>query len=320
MKKRIVLSGLILATLAGATVCEQSYHLQSAYQVVLTGHSPADLVPGARMSLDKSMKGAALLHDSTDYRVLTDWEGSCDPNYLKRELKFAHRKKGEKQFAVETTNDYWVKYYNGEYPHKKPGWDEAWFGFASSVTGGTVSLYDAIGKSKATQQFYSWYGTLTLKQSLRGGGGVLTGETSTAYYREITSFPDSAALRGMLVDNLKVETKSDPKDLEYTLQMIYAIYDSIPSPVSISVPKRTLSGFQSSQTGNMVLVQLGEKNRNPNEPLSLYSMMGHKIAALHPTGYAYQWNGKTLSGADAQTGVYFVQAGNRILGKFFYSR
>jgi len=83
---------------------------------------------------------------------------------------------------------------------------------------------------------------------------------------------------------------------------------------------RAAAGFQASQVGNLVLIQSGAPASGLSEPLGLYNMMGHKMAALHPTGYVYQWNGKTSAGAEAPTGVYFVQSGSRILGKFFYSR
>ncbi|MEO7426553.1 MAG: hypothetical protein ABI036_15295 [Fibrobacteria bacterium] len=325
MKKLSVLMGLVLAAWAGATVCQQTYHLQEAYQVILTGHTPSTLEQqGARTLLNKSMSNAAVISDGTEYRILTDWDatGTCD-TYVKKEIKFAHRKKGDAQFSVEVTNNYALKINDGEYGYKKPGWDEYWFGIADSVNGSTVTLYDAIGKSKSKTQFHVWYGNVVLKQTLRSQTGADTG-TSTYSYPVLTSHPDSAVLRAVLVDSLKTAVQSEPKDLAYTFQLIYAAYDSVPSPVAIGgrgvKAQVNANGFQATQTGNVVLIRPGEKSANASEPLSLYGMMGNRIAALHPTGYLYQWNGKTFSGADAPTGVYFVQSGNRILGKFFYTR
>jgi hypothetical protein len=107
----------------------------------------------------------------------------------------------------------------------------------------------------------------------------------------------------------------------FKVQMLEVKYENKPAPVvSIAAAKRPVPEFQTQQTGNLVLIRPGEKVAGSGEALGLYGMMGNKIATLHPTGYVYQWNGKTASGADAPTGVYFVQSGNRILGKFFYSR
>ena len=323
MKKLLILSGLILAAWAGAKVCDQTYHLQEAYQIIMTGHTSAGLIAGPKVALDKTMNAATVISDGTEYKILTDWDasGTCD-TYVKKEVKFAFRKKGDTHFTAQATNDYSLKINEGEYAYKKPGWDDYWFGIASSVNGTAVTLYDAIGKSKANPQFHVWYGNVVLKQTLRSQTGADTG-TNTYSYPELTSHPDSASLRALLVDSLKIAVKSEAKDMAYTFQLIYAAYDSLPSPISsLAASKRKPNGFQATQTGNLVLIQAGEKgaNANASEPLGLYGMMGSKVAALHPTGYMYQWNGKTSAGAEAPTGVYFVQAGNRILGKFFYTR
>jgi hypothetical protein len=311
-----------LVAWAGAEVCTQGYHLQAAYQVLLTGKSSSSMVPGLPLKLDKAMSKATLLHDSTEYKMITDWDkGPCDV-WTNREVTFATRKKAAKSFTAITTSEYYVKSNVGEFQTKKPGWDEYWYGFASKVDKNSIMLYDAVGKFKNATQLVSWYGNATMKRTYRNVTGSID-STFTHYYPELTSHPDSAALIKVLLDtdNWKAFIPVAGKlDIDFQVQLIKIQYDSLPTPISgIAVGKAKASGFQVSQTGNLVLIKAGEKAAG-TEPLSLYGMMGNKIATLHPTGYFYQWNGKTSFGADAPTGVYFVQSGNRILGKFFYSR
>jgi hypothetical protein len=260
------------------------------------------------------------LHDSTEYRMITDWDGqgTCD-TWVKKEVTFAKRIKAKPTFAYEKTSEYSVKINDGEFKFKAPGWDEYWFGFASSVSGETISLYDAVGKFKGKPMLVMWYGNATMKRTIYSTTGASKG-SFTHFYPELTSHPDSSALTAVLLNTWKAYAPSDTQKIEFTVQLIKIMYDSLPSPQSgIRAAAAKATGFQVSQTGNLVLIQPGANNAS-GEPLSLYGMMGNKIASLHPTGYIYQWNGKTASGADAPTGVYFVQSGSRILGKFFYSR
>lgn len=321
MKKLTVLTGLVLAAWAGAKVCDQAYHLQVAFQYTLTGPALASLTAGAPVKLDKPMNNATLLHDSTEYNMITDWngQGTCD-TWVKREVTFAHRSKAAKVFTSQPTSNYFVKINDGTFAFKAPGWDEYWFGFASKVAGDTVQLYDAIGKFKNKPQLVMWYGNATMKRTMYNAGTGTSKGSFTHFYPEQTSHPDSAALTKVLLDTWKNYTVSDTQKIDFTVQLIKILYDSLPTPSSrVAATKSKANGFQSSQTGGAVLIKAGA-NAVAGEPLSLYGMMGNKVTTLHPTGYYYQWNGKTAQGADAPPGVYFVQAGNHILGKFFFSR
>ena len=327
MKKLTVLTGLLLAAWAGAKVCDHGYHLQEAFQTILTGNSLANLKAQPTISkLNKSMSGAVLLHDSTEYKMITDWaagDGTCD-TWVKKEVTFAYRKRGTPSIAPQISNDFSVKFNDTTFGFKTPGWDQYWFGFASTVNGNTITLYDAVGKFKANSQFNLWYGNATMKRTLYSPAGANKG-SFTHFYPEQTSHPDSAALPALLLDSWKTYVNSDTQKVEFTVQLIKLTYDSLETPIAtgLRAQKAKASGFQANQTGNLMLIQpgrLGEKQAAAGEALSLFGMMGNKIAILHPTGYAYQWNGRTAAGAEAPTGVYFVQAGNRILGKFFYTR
>jgi hypothetical protein len=323
MNKPIVLSGLVLAALtafAGAKVCDQNYHLQEAWQFTLTGNASGSMTAGAGLKLNKSMGNATLLHDSTEYRMITDWNanGTCD-TWVKREVTFAHRAKAAKVFTSQASNDYSVKINDGEFKFKAPAWDEYWFGFASSVVGEQVNLYDAVGKFKGKPGLSLWYGNATMKRTLYSSTGASKG-SFTHFYPEQTSHPDSAALTKVLLDTWKTYVNSDTQKVEFTVQLIKIAYDSFPTPTTrVAASKAKANGFQAVRAGELMLIKAGDKAVG-GEAVSLYGMMGNKIATLHPTGYYYQWNGKTAQGAAAPPGVYFVQAGNRILGKFFYSR
>ncbi len=320
MNKIIVLTGLCVATWAGAKVCEQSYHMQEGTQYILTGNAQGTMHAAAGTKVDKPMGAVTLLHDTTEYKMITDWNGSgtCD-TWVKKEVTFATRKKAAKAFTSAPTSDYFLKINDGEFMFKKPGWNEYWFGFASKVNGDTVALYDAIGKFKDKPMLVMWYGNATMKRTLYSTTGASKG-SFTHFYPELTSHPDSAALVKVLLDTWKDYGNSDTQKVDFTVQLVKLMYDSLPTPISgIKSAKASQSGFQASQNGGMVLIKAGA-NVSGSEPLSLYGMMGNKVASLHQTGYLYQWNGKTAVGADAPTGVYFVQSGNRVLGKFFYSR
>lgn len=320
MNKITILSGLLLAIMADGKICDQAYHLQDVHEYTLTGNSSATMTAGAAVKLDNRMGNATLLHDSTEYRMITDWnaQGTCD-TWVKREVTFATREKAAKTWSLIPTMDYWLKFNDGAYTFKTPGWTEYWFGLASSVNGTSVEIWDAVGKNQNQSKLTLWYGNATMKLTTRTKNGALV-STSTGFFPEVTSHPDSAALAKVLVDAWKNITPADTQTLDFTVQLIKITYDSLPTPVNLAAKgKRTVSGFQAGQTGNLVLIKAGDKIVG-TEPIHLYGMMGHKVATLHPTGYVYQWNGKTASGAEAPPGVYFVQSGSRILGKFFYTR
>ncbi|MEO6095609.1 MAG: hypothetical protein ABIW76_07985 [Fibrobacteria bacterium] len=324
MKKAIALIVLLQTVWVGAKVCEQTYHLQEATQYTLTGNSATTLqAQGASVKLTKSMSGVTLLNDSTEYKMITDWDGkgTCE-TYVKREITFAYRKRGTATIAPLVSMDYGLKLNDGLFPFKTPGWDDYWFGLTSKVSGDTISLYDAVGKFKANSMLNLWYGNATMKRSLYSSTGSFKG-SSTYYYPEQTSHSDSAALTAVLLQSWKTFANNDTQKVDFTVQLIKLTYDSIPSPVTNVRGLKagtSSSGFQATQSGNLVLIHPGHKQTTNGESVSLFGMMGNKIATLHPTGYVYQWNGKTSFGTDAPTGVYFLQSGGSILGKFFYTR
>jgi hypothetical protein len=317
MRKIALLLSTFLSGLAMAKICDQSYHLQDAYQYIFTGASKTGLTSSGPTKLDKQMQAAASISDSTAYMIITDWDakGSCDA-WVKREVTFATSDHG-KAFQTSTANDY-VRFFDGTYTYQTPGWNEYWFGIAAEMHGDTAVLSEEVGKFKNQSLPNLWYGAATIKITTRTKNGALV-KTQSGYVRTAASHPDSATLATDLLSRWDDITLSDTQTVDYSLQLIRIRYDSVPSPIAIAKPKNVAGGrFQAREIGNLVLIQTGEKAAESG-PLALYNMLGNKVATLHPTGYLYQWNGKTAVGADAPAGVYFVQAGNRVLGKFFYS-
>lgn len=321
-----MLAGLLMTAVAEAAVCDKIYYMQSGTQVILAGPSPAALAQTGRLVVDKSLGGVEVLHPETEYDVVTRFEGkgSC-ADWKQTTMDFASRKKGSNAFVPTSSDTNWVKLHSTPYSPDTTVGFEYWFGFASSRQGNTVILFEAIGKLRTAAQPHAWFGTATMTQNLRqiGPGGAVTPKGSrTHFFRSLASHPDSAALQALLLKNWKDEKDNDTQTVSFKVQLLKVIYDSIPSVSGIrgGAAKSKPGSFQASQSGKIVFIRPGAGQGIPSEALGLYNMMGYKIATLHPTGYLYQWNGRTALGAEAPTGVYFVQSGARTLGKFFYSR
>jgi hypothetical protein len=318
MRKTIFLIGSVLSGLGVAKVCDQSYHLQDAYEFIFTGTSKTNLTTKSSKALDKAMSKVTLLNDSNTYNIITDWDanGSCD-GWVKREVTYAERPY-TKPFETHTVTDKSIRFFDGAFTYKTPGWDEYWFGLSDGTSGGTPVVSEEIGKFKGRDQLNLWYGVVNIKITRRTKNGALV-DTQSGFLREAANHPDSAALATDLLKSWDDIPLADTQTVEYTLQLIRIRYDSLPSPANGLISRKAqANGFQARQTGNLVLIQTDEKAAG-TEPLGLYNMLGNKVASIHPTGYLYQWNGKTAAGADAPAGVYFVQMGNHVLGKFFYS-
>jgi hypothetical protein len=194
-----------------------------------------------------------------------------------------------------------------------------WFGFYKPAD----TLRNVLGRINAQgDAFENWYVALEYLDSVYNDASGLWDRPHTYFY-DLQGPDDSLSLEKGVLDQTirKLPANTDKRKIHYRVQFLKVSYENKPAPNKLAAPPREAlaSGFRASQTGNLVLIQPGDKSLQ-GQPLALYGMLGNKIAILHPTGFLYQWNGKTAVGANAPTGVYFVQAGNRVLGKFFYSR
>jgi hypothetical protein len=124
-------------------------------------------------------------------------------------------------------------------------------------------------------------------------------------------------LNGLLA-SWKDERNNDTQTVSFKAQLLKVIYDTVPAIAGVRAARPKANTFLASQSAGQVLIRIADGKAGDFEALGIYNMLGHRVATLHPTGYMYLWNGRTEAGAQASTGVYFVQSGSRILGKFLY--
>jgi hypothetical protein len=251
------------------------------------------------------------------YEIITRFEGSCTKAVKPVTLKVKPRNAAT--FAPDSIdNGYSVQMFDTTTMIGTKKFDY-WFGFFKPKD--TLRTY--LGRINAQgDAFVNWYVGVTYLDSTKNDTSGLWGAPQTHFY-DLTGPDDSVTLERQFLDQtIRKQPANGPKyRAHYQVEFLKVSYENKPAPTRLAQPahRSNASGFLASQTGNLMLIQVGDKSVN-GQPLSLFGMLGNRIATLHPTGYLYQWNGKTAVGGDAPTGVYFVQAGNRVLGKFFYSR
>lgn len=318
-----VIAGLLATSWASALVCDNTFYFQSAYQVILAGETTDALVTQSSGPVPITMNGVEPLHADAEYNVMTRFKGAGACNeYKQTEIEYASRTKGQNGFQAKTTTSTHVKLNSFPYPFTQGFETDYWFSFASGFRGDTALVFEAVTKPKSSTQLHQWYGNaiVTRKVHVPNVGT----EVGTRYqsWPTLNFDADSAALVTSLLRLWTDIKRNDSQVVEFKVQLIRVTYDSVQPPANLprKVAKSKASGFTASQTGRMVIIHPGDGRASSSEALGLYNMMGHRIATLHPTGYVYQWSGRTDVGAEASTGVYFVQRSSRILGKFFYSR
>lgn len=301
--------------------------MQAGSLTVLTGGTPATLTPASRATLTKDLVGLEVIHPETEYDVVTRFEGNgaCS-DWKQTKVDFTSRKKPANGFTQGTTTTNFIKLHATQYPFDLDYKFDYWFGFASAIIRDTAQVFEAIGKTTGGgPHLHVWYGAAIMTRVIKEigpGGAVIPKGTRTHYFASLTSQPDSAKLQTGLLNPWRGYKDNDTQTVSFKVQMLKVTYDSIQPAVGVRATKvaRPGSALQAVQNGNSVLITHSAGRAVPAGALGLFNMLGHKVATLHPTGYAYQWNGRTAAGEEAQTGVYFVQSGSRVLGKFFYSR
>ncbi len=309
----VALLGLV-PSLTLAALCDDTYNLQSVSQTFYTGANPKSLTKGTAKVINPNLSNLDILSQSANYKFVSKFDGSCSKGATT--IVFKTKGAGKSAFTDTTDKSYQIELFDSSTQVDKFKYD-FWFGFYHPAD----ALVAYLGRTNANATaFVNAYSLVTYVDSVQDDS-TLIWHVSSGYVGP-SGPADSASLydRLLAATGLMNTTFTNKHKAYFTVQMLTFSYENKPAPVSVVSAKKTMTGFQANQTGNLVLIRAGEKGVNTSEPLSLYGMMGNKVAALHPTGYLYQWNGKTSAGADAPTGVYFVQAGNRILGKFFYSR
>jgi len=314
MRASTFLALLLAPALTWGALCDDTYYLNQVTQSTYAGGDPANLAQVNRKAVRPDLSDLDYLDSNMAYAVLSKFEGSCTKTT--KPLTFRSKGAGEKVFKDSLDMTYSVQMYDTNTQVEGFLYDY-WFGFFKPA----ATLRFPLGRFNAkSDMFESWYVGVTFLDSVRNPTSGLWTVTSKFY--SLAGPDDSLSLENRMVDaTIGAIPLDENRKGRFQVQYLKVSYDSRqPNTGGISAGPKASSGFQVTRTGSLVLIRPGVQGQAAGEPLSLYGMMGNKVATLHPTGFAYQWDGRTSAGAEASTGVYFVQAGNRILGKFFYSR
>jgi hypothetical protein len=303
----------LIPSLTLAALCDDVFNLQTVNQTLMTGNNPASLAKATKSVLP-NLSNLDIISASMNYKIIVRFDGSCTK--APKPVVVRQKAAGKTEFTDSTDAGYQIQMYDSNNQVENYKYD-FWFGFYQPAEALIAYLGRVNAKSEA---FINFYAMVSYVDSTRNPTSGLWSVSSG--YVGPSGPADSASLHNRL---LEATTRKDipqgpDRKIKFTVQMVEVRYENKSAPVSLAASKRKASGFQATRTGNLVLIQPDGNSARASEPLSLYGMMGNKIATLHPTGYVYQWNGKTAAGAEAPTGVYFVQSGGRILGKFFYTR
>lgn len=320
-KAVLAIAGMGLALIsvkpAWAALCEESFNLQTATQYIYNSSSTSNLGNPDITPLATDLSNMHLLFDSTQYQIVSGFDGACG-NFTQKPVRYRLRFKGQSTVTLATVNDYYVRMYDSN--TVLTGQNYAfWFGFSLKPD----TLVYAIGKGKgASDLFTAWFGVAIFLDSTRNPTSGLW-SSSTSYQIQSSGPGDSLTLANGLVSGWKNITFDANRRGKFTVQLIKVTYDaattSLHKPQVAAKPQRKPSALSVQQNEGQVRLRLNM----PESELGLvelYDMFGHKVAALHPTGSDYLWNGQTVEGFPARAGVYFAQTRGKILGKFFLTR
>jgi hypothetical protein len=304
----------LVPVLTWGALCDDTYYLQSITQTILSGANPKDMSTRQVKTVSPDLSELTSLHAAMTYTVLVGFDGACVKAL--KPVRYKVKAASKTVFTDSTDGNYQVQLYDTN--TRVEDFNLAyWFGFYKPAT--TLNFFLGM-KNTSDNTFSNYYAAVLYSDSTRDpSSGLWT--RSTSHFYNLSGPSDSVSLDKGMLDGTKVRdiVVDDNHKGYFSIQFLKVVYSN-QKPSSLQTLKRPSAKFQTSQSGNLVIIQPSNGKATISEPLSLYGMMGNKIATLHATGYAYQWNGKTAMGTDAPGGVYFVQAGNRTLGKFFYSR
>ncbi len=320
MKLVSLLIVLTFTQWGAAFLCDKTFNLQTAKQMILTGTDHNTPVLDESKLLNSDLSNMALLSDSINYQILSNWEGACSETQ-----KNVYYKMRLKHDVLKTVLDPGVKVVlnDGSVMRLADTHYEFWFRLTHTPSGNLTSD-EIIGRDSGSKYFTRWQGTTTLKTITTNPTSGLTSE-SGSYLSYIITSPDSASLMGLLKGawDSRVFNANVKGQIKY--QLIKAEFDTLPTPaVSIhnhanSFKSLHANNFSAAQSGEFINIRLAE-NQKSLAPLVLLDIFGHKVSMLYPIGYTYAWNGKNSAQMNASSGIYFLQQENKLIGKFFYSR
>lgn len=302
----------LVPALIWGQLCSDPFSVKTATQTLLSGSDPKNLTVHRTKQLNANLSDVDVLIPDMSYKMLIGFQGSCTKKA--NPMTFVEKPKAG-NFARKTETKWLVQMYDSSTQLSGMKF-EYWFGFFDPPD--TTRVVGFVGRKKGEDVFKGTYISATLLDSVRDPTSGLWKAQGTPYYNQSGPL-DSASAHAYIMTAPEIAAAVPNANHHYylTLQFITLGYTN----QALAIRDRARfqrSGLQVSHVGDMTLIRPGEAIK-AGEPLYLYNMLGGQVATLHPTGYLYQWNGKHASGADAPAGVYFVQGGGRILGRFLHS-
>lgn len=303
---------LPLALWAAPPLCDDTYYLQSVKQTMLTGTDAKALTVKSVKDIRPDLTNLDPLNGSMSYKIISKFEGACSKAI--KPVSFLSRTPEKPTFVESKESIYAIQMFDtntrvGDFKY------DYWFGFFKSADTLRIVLGNTAAKSAA---FVNWYLAITYSDSIRDSSHIWKQSTSTY---SLTGPDDSLLLEKLVLDETirKIVPDANHKSYVFSAQFIKVSYGNSPPVVGIK-PAKSVSDFSANQIGQMVFIRSEHQKFDFRETMNLLDMMGNKISSLYFNGNSYQWNGKTFAGSDASTGVYFIQTGNGVVGKFFYTR
>jgi hypothetical protein len=308
-----------------AALCDENYNLQTATQYIFTSQSVADLGEPTVTELKTDLSDMKTFIDSPELQFMVGFEGACG-TYTAKPLTFLIRQKADRAFKKGVVNGYSVRLYDTN--SLLTGHDYGyWFGFTTQPD---IPSF-AVGKPKSNEGlFTTWYGLSVVVDSTKNAtSGLWSGRRTSQ-----GAFPtpdDSSHMVDAIKNTRKTLTFDDLHQGSLTVQLLRITYDSKPTAIGArngrSQPNPGERHFSVRQSGSQMHLSLNQATVNhsgtaTSPTIQLYDMLGHGIAQLrgedHGSNPNYTWNGKTHSGSTAPSGVYFVEAAGKVLGRFMY--
>ncbi len=316
--KSIFFSILVLVPIfAWATLCDDTYYLQSITQTMISGNNPRLMNDRQIKTVLPDLSNLTILNKFMNYTILVGFDGACAR--AQKPVRFKTKGASQTTFTDSVDNQYQVEIYDTN-THLENFKFDYWFGFYK--TGASPKFFLGM-EHKSDNVFTNYYAAVIYTDSTRNPAGPLGDkwQPSAMHYYNLSGPSDSASLDNGLLDATGVRKLVVDENHQgiYTIQFLKVIYGNR-VPIAIKVNRMVNSDFHAKQIGDMILIQVGGKNLAYYGALNLFNMTGNKIASLPRIGNSYQWNGTTTEGASASAGVYFVQAQNTVLGKIYYSR
>lgn len=297
-------------------ICDDEFHIQYAVETILEGSDPSQMTVVSTTTLGGELTGITLLHDSTEYRILTDFQGACNlPE--KNPMTYTVRARGTQAFSDLQDTSLFIQMYNNQLGETNIS---LWFGLGTDTADGAISnLSNAVGTDDLNTPFYQWYGNAVFIDSTRNSGTGLW-ERTTNYYRNTTAYIDSVHIDTSLMGDWRALTfDGDNRRGFFRQQFIKVFYDTLPTGNILQAAMPVFQNTLQLRVGERLFQKEYSGTRLP-EKLTVYSIRGEKISDLFMNGRVYYWDGFDRYGRSVSSGVYLIRANRKAVGKVYFIR